>query len=319
MKKVFGFTLFIAVCMLLLPLIGLNSEKDNISASAIITDEPSKDSPLKIDTEAEKFRLLLGDEIIELTREEYITGVVAAEMPALYHEEALKAQAVASYTFAITRKAENKDKDYDITADHTVDQSFVTTEQLKERWGENYEEYANKIKKAVQETDKLIITHGGKPITAVYHAISSGKTENCKNVWGSERAYLVPVTSEGDKLASNYITEISFTSEEIKEKLKTEFSGEEKSYFSKIKKTDSGTVKEVTVCSAKFTGFELQKALDLRSACFDIEYSDSVFKFIVYGAGHGVGMSQNGANFMAKQGSDFKEILTHYYKGCKIE
>lgn len=318
MKKIFGFTVFIAVAMLLLPLGVVKPEQNVLSASAIVKDEPSE--KIKI-TKAQSFKVLIDGEITELSSEDYIFGVVAAEMPALYHEEALKAQAVAAYTFACCRKAENKDKEYDITADHTIDQSFITKEVAREKWGDNADQYIEKIKKAVEQTNGYLITCDGEPITAVYHAISSGKTEDCKNVWGSERSYLKPVSSEGDKLAVNYISEVTLTADELKEKLKSEltFKGEPKDYFGKATRTDSGTVTEIAVCSKKLTGFTIQKALSLRSANFEIKYQDNSFTFTVYGAGHGVGMSQNGANYMAKQGSSYKEILTHYYTGCEIE
>lgn len=318
MKKILGFTVFIAVLMLLLPLGVLKPEQEAISASVGITDKPDKKTEI---TKAESFKVLIGDEITEMTAEDYIFGVVAAEMPALYHEEALKAQAVAAYTFACCRKAANIDKEYDITTDHTVDQSFISEADSKEKWGENADQYITKIKKAVEATKGLVVTYNGEIITAAYHAISSGKTEDSKNVWGGERAYLKPVVSEGDKLAANYITESVFTADELKEKLKSlvTFKGEPQSYFGKAIVTDSKTVTEIKVCDGKLSGFELQKALDLKSACFEASYKDGSFVFTVYGAGHGVGMSQNGANYMAKQGSSFKEILTHYYTGCKIE
>ena len=317
MKKILSFTLFIAIAMLLLPLAVISPAEKTVADSTVVKDEPLLKSEI---TKAESFKILVGEEIIELPSEEYIFGVVAAEMPALYHEEALKAQAVAAYTFACRRRAENADKDYDITADHTTDQSFITEAAAREKWGDNADEYVTKIKKAVEATKGLILTYNGEIITAAYHAISSGRTEDCKNVWGSELAYLKPVVSEGDKLSSGYISEAVFTIDELKERLKSEvaFEGEPQNYFGKITCTDSGTVSELAVCSKKLTGFKIQKLLDLRSANFEIKYQDNSFTFTVYGAGHGVGMSQNGANYMAKQGSSFEEILSHYYTGCKI-
>lgn len=318
MKKILGFTVLIAILMLLLPLGLLKPEQKVISTSAVVTDKLDTNTEIK---KSESFKVLIDGEITEMSADDYIFGVVAAEMPALYHEEALKAQAVAAYTFACCRKAANTNNEYDITADHTVDQSFITEAKAREKWGDNAEQYIEKIKNAVKATSGLVITHNGNIITAAYHAISSGKTEDCKNVWGGERAYLKPVISEGDKLTANYISEKIFTAEELKQKLKDKvtFEGEAKSYFGKAVCTASGTVTEIPVCKKILSGFELQKALDLKSACFEVSYKDGSFTFTVYGAGHGVGMSQNGANFMAKQGSDFKEILTHYYTDCKIE
>ena len=316
MKKIFSFSAFWAAIMLLFPLSVFEMKGDKVAATSdnlpVLSEEVVRE---------ESFKVLIDGKITELSADEYICGVVAAEMPALYHEEALKAQAVAAYTFACKRKSENKDKDYDITADHTVDQSYISREELTTKWGDKADEYMGKIESAVNQTKNLLITYNGKPITAVYHAVSSGLTEDCKNVWGKEIAYLKPVVSEGDKLCANYISKASFTAEELKSKLKNtvELSGEPSNYLGKSKSTKSGTVTEITVCNKPISGFTLQKLLDLKSANFKVTFADDKFTFTVYGYGHGVGMSQNGANYMAKQGCDFKEILSHYYKGCEIE
>lgn len=316
MKKIFAFSAFWAAVMLLFPLSVFEMREDKVSAT---TDS----LPILSETAVpeQSFKVLIDGKITELSADEYICGVVAAEMPALYHEEALKAQAVAAFTFACKRKSENKDKDYDITNDHTVDQSYISRESLQSKWGDKADEYIGKIEAAVKETKNLLITYNHKPITAVYHAVSSGLTEDCKNVWGKEVAYLKPVVSEGDKLCANYISEASFTTEELKSRLENtvELSGAPSNYFGKSKSTKSGTVTEITVCNKQLTGFIVQKLLDLKSANFKVDFKDDKFTFTVYGYGHGVGMSQNGANYMAKQGCDFKEILSHYYKGCEIE
>ena len=166
-----------------------------------------------------------------------------------------------------------------------------------------------------------MITYESKPITAVYHAISSGKTEDAKDIWGTEYPYLKPVSSEGDKLSKDYISEASFSVEELKSKLSSdaEFSSSPANFFGKISRTDSGVVKEIEVCGKALKGARIRTLLDLRSSNFEVKYEAEKFVFTVYGYGHGVGMSQNGANYMAKQGSDFKEILCHYYKDCKVE
>lgn len=318
MKKFLYLSCIIAAVMLLLPLSVIDKSEKTVVAAALqgnIADVKKENST--------SFKVCDGEtgEITEITTEDYIFGVVAAEMPALYEEEALKAQAVAAYTFACVRKAENTDKSYDITTDHTTDQSFITEADARKKWGDKSDEYTEKIKNAVKDTSGYMITYNGKPITSVYHAISGGKTEDAKDVWGVELKYLKPVTSEGDKLSSDYISEVTFTADELKKKLsdELELSGEEKSYFGNSSRTDSGMVQKITVCGKEITGARLRSLLGLRSSNFEIKYSDSKFKFTVYGYGHGVGMSQNGANYMAKQGSNFKEILTWYYTDCKVE
>lgn len=318
MKKLLGFTIFIAIAMLLLPLGAIEPAPKTVSASAVTNSPTDKESEINA---AQSFKVLIDGKITEFSSEDYIFGVVAAEMPALYHEEALKAQAVAAYTFACSKKAQNKDLEYDITNDYTIDQSFITEAEARAKWGDSADEYITKIKKAVADTAGEMIFYEGAPITAVYHAISGGKTEDCKNVWGSELDYLKPVVSEGDKLAKNYITEVSFTADELKQKLEKEIElkGEPKDYFGRSIRTDSGTVSAIKVCDKEVSGFTLVALLSLRSANFEVKFADEKFTFTVYGAGHGVGMSQNGANYMAKQGSSYKEILTYYYSGCSVE
>lgn len=316
MKKLSGFTIFIAIAMLLIPLWAIK-EPESVSAAAPVvmgTDKTDKT------TEKTTFRVLIDGKTEEFSRADYIFGVVASEMPALYHEEALKAQAVAAYTFATVKARQNSAQEYDITSDHTIDQSFMTEAAAKEKWGDKAEEYTAKIKKIIAETEGELICYNGEPITAFYHAISGGKTESAQNVWGKELPYLKPKVSIGDTLAKNYISEVILTESELAEKLKgkAELSGEPEDYFGDIKRTDSGTVSEIKLCGEKLSGFKIQSLLSLRSANFEVKYADEKFIFTVKGAGHGVGMSQNGANFMANEGSSYKEILTYYYDGCEI-
>lgn len=314
MKKIMFLAVFLFGIMLIAPLSVLGEMGEVISASAKTEVQKNENKGV--------FKVMNTEDgkITEISVEDYIIGVVSAEMPALYEEEALKAQAVAAFTFASQRKNENASKEYDITNNHTVDQSFINKEEMKKKWGEEYDTYYEKIKKAVQAVSGYMVCFDKKPIVAVYHAISSGKTEDSKDIWGDEFPYLKPVSSEGDKLHKDYLSEVSFTAEEIRNKLstETEFSGDESGYFGETKRTDSGVIKEISVCGKKLTGARIRTLLDLRSSNFSIEFKDGKYCFSVFGYGHGVGMSQNGANYMAKQGSDFKEILTHYYTGCSV-
>ncbi len=320
MKKIICVSLILSSIMLLLPL-SLVGKSENSEKILPVTALLGNDAPDKEYGTSFKVCDTATGEVTQIKTEDYIFGVVAAEMPASYEKEALKAQAVAAYTFAAVRKAENSGKSYDITNDHTVDQSYITESEAEKRWGDKAEEYKAKIKNAVKETSGYIVTYKGKPITAVYHAVSGGITEDSKNVWGISAEYLKPVTSEGDKLSSEYKSEASFTADELKTKFKdeAELSGSEKDYFGKAERTKSGTVTSITVCGKEFTGARVRTLLGLRSANFEVKYTDNKFVFTVYGYGHCVGLSQNGANYMAKQGSDFKEILTWYYSGCKVE
>lgn len=317
MKKILFCGLIILSFMLILPLSVLKKPQEAAAVSAAAI------SPEKKVSVADIFRIsdAKTGAVTEMTANEYIFGVVAAEMPALYNEEALKAQAVAAYTFACYRRAENTDKTYDLTTDFNTDQSYITEEKAREKWGDKADEYCEKLKKAIDEVENLALTYDGKPILAVYHALSSGQTEDCKNVWGREYPYLKAVASPCDVLAPDYISKAAFSEEELKKKLseKCQLSGEPEKYFGKTERTPSDTVTTVEICGAKLSGAEIRSLFSLRSSNFEVSYKDGEFTFTVYGYGHGVGMSQYGANYMAKQGSNFKEILLHYYNGCKIE
>lgn len=315
MKKIFSLSVILLAVLLLLPLYALTNEQITESATP-----ESAQTMADAQISGDDFKVLITEtnKIETLSAEDYIFGVVAGEMPALYEEEALKAQAVCAYTFALWRKRENSDKDYDISDDYTTDQCYISPEDARKKWGSNAETHEQKIRNAIKAVLLQKLTYNGDIILSVYHSLSSGKTESAKNVWGKEYPYLQAVSSVGDKLAANYISTAQFTTEQLETALKITIPKDTKNVFSDIKRTESGTVKNITVCDQKMKGSEVRSALQLKSSNFEITQKDGVFTFTVYGYGHGVGLSQNGANYMAKQGSDYKEILTHYYTGCEI-
>ncbi len=309
------------VLMLILPLSANADIKDTTisdSAQQVISPvDKLENSPEEVKV---KLKLTATGEIVTYSAEDYIFGVVAAEMPALYETEALKAQAVAAYTYYL-KKAAASDGEYDITDDYSVDQAFITPEKAGEKWGDDAEKYEKKIRDAVKSVLYKRICYGGEPISAVYHAISSGKTEKAADIWGGEYPYLVSVDSSFDKLSENYLSNEDFTTDELKKALSalvtvTEAEG---NGIADIKRSDSGSVTSLTVWGKTLDGLEFRKALGLRSSNFDIEFKDGVYTFTVRGYGHGIGMSQNGANYLAQQGKSFEEILLYYYTGCSIE
>lgn len=314
MKKTLGFTAFLLIILLLLPLCVLS---ENIPTTSVPTQatlsapEAEKESTLKI---------LLADkgEIIELSVEDYLFGVLAGEMPALYEPEALKAQAVCAYTFALWRKNENADNNYDITNDYNTDQCYITPDDARKKWGDNADEYEKKLRDAIKAVKNEVLTYNGELTLSVYHSISGGKTESAKNVWGKDYPYLQAVSSVGDKLAKDYISTCLFTKQQIESALSVTLPEKLKGSFTDIVRTDSGTVDTLKIGGKNFKGSEVRKALGLKSANFEVSLKDDKFTFTVYGYGHGVGMSQNGANYMAQQGSDYKEILAHYYTNCNV-
>lgn len=317
MKRLYLVSIFILmIAMLFFPLAarGDKNGDENLPAMGEPFLEPQS-------SEKKTLRVLRREsgEVEEMSVEDYLFSVVAAEMPALYETEALKAQTVAAYTYAM-RKAEASDKDYDITDDSSVDQAFTSRDKAREKWGENADTYEEKIRSAVKSVLYETVTYNGKLILAAYHAISSGKTENAADIWGGEYSYLVSVESAGDKLSPNYLSIVTFTEEEFKEKLSdlVSLSGDAASWFGDIGKTDSGSVMTAVVGGKAVSGGEIRKALSLRSSNFDLSYADGAFTFTVRGYGHGIGMSQYGAHYMAMQGKNYKEILLHYYPGCEV-
>lgn len=322
MKNTFIQTLILAFSMLVIPLFSITGKaaQDNV----LPTGENIGDiiyEPLNANTDFNNFKVLKDGKVTSVSAKDYVFGVVAAEMPALYHEEALKAQAVAAYTFACYKKNTSQNAEYDIVADPETAQCFITREEAAEKWGEKSTEYSEKIKKCVDEVLGQMLVYEKAPIFAAYHAISAGSTNACADVWGKDIPYLKSTDSMGDKLANGYLSEATFTADEIAEKLKgiAEASGEAQNYFGDAETTDNGYVKTIMFCGKKVSGSEISKALGLRSSHFEVTFVDGNFNFSVKGYGHGVGMSQNGANYMAQQGSDYKEILLHYYKGAVLQ
>ena len=315
MKNTVYIALSLTFILLVLPLISLSADKKEMPAkktAAVYT-------AAKIKTE--DFALLISetDEVIKISAEDYIFGVVAAEMPALYEEEALKAQAVAAYSFAVRRKSENRDKDYDISTDSRTDQAYISESAAAEKWGENAEIYKSKIRNAVKSVLGETVNYKGEVALTLYHAISSGKTESAQAVWGGDIKYLCSVDSVFDKLSPDYLSTVELNGDELSKKLGGEFNFSSSAQDIKIsEQTDIGTVKSLKICGKDFSGDDLREKLNLRSANFTVDYKDGKYVFCVKGYGHGVGMSQYGANYMAKQGADYIEILEHYYKGATV-
>lgn len=318
MKTIYISTLMItAMLMLVLPLCAKTVPKLPTSALPQ-TSVPAATVPKETSV---RVKLTQSGEIKTFTLEDYLFGVLAAEMPALYEKEALKAQTVAAYTYFLRKYETGGAKDYDISDDYTVDQAFITPQTAREKWGSSADEYENKLRGAVSEVLYKKLTYEGVTASTVYHAISGGVTENAAEIWGGNYPYLISADSSFDKSAENYLTTVSFTHDEIKDKLSSVGSVEDSgtNCFSEIVRTSAGSVKSLKVGGNKISGADLRKTLGLRSADFDVAFENGKYTFTVRGYGHGIGMSQYGANCMAKQGKNYEQILLHYYSGCKIE
>ena len=271
--------------------------------------------------------------IIDVPDREFVYGVVTAEMPAKFEDEAIKAQAVASYTyFCRERKAKRSKRenaDYDFTVDTKKWLNYVPPEERKLKWGEHFDEYENKIEGAVDSVFGEVLEDGGELILAAYHAISSGKTERSADVFGGDVRYLKSVESPGDKFASGYETTLKVDADKFRSVLKSKFSdlkfeGAEESWIGESSRSEGGMIKEIKICGEPLKGTEMRSMFGLRSSDFDLKFNrdEKKFVFTVKGYGHGVGMSQHGAQYMAREGDDYKKILSWYYPGtciCKLD
>ena len=248
-------------------------------------------------------------EQIEL--EEYLVGVVAAEMPASFNSEALKAQAVLARTYAL-KKISKVEK----LTDTVSTQAYIDKNEMQNKWGNEYSKYYNKIVSAVNSTKGQVVKYNGNYIEALYHSTSNGKTENAKEVWGQDIPYLKSVDSSWDKKTSSYLKIDNKEFNTLMKVLGINF--DKNTNIEILSRDESGRVSEVKVADKTYTGVEFRTLLNLRSADFDISVTDNGLEIITRGYGHGVGMSQYGANEMAKLGYNYKDIINHYYTNVKI-
>lgn len=251
---------------------------------------------------------------------DYLTGVVAAEMPAAFEKEALKAQAVAARTYTMY-KASLNEHDADVCTDFAHCQAYITNEEMKKVWGDDFDLYYNKIRDAVTQTEGEHLVYNEEPVMAVFHSMGGGFTENSADVWGEAVPYLVSVESPGEETATNYYSSCTVSFEEFKSKITSAFP-EAKIYspedVSDPILTDGGHVKSIVIGSVSIPGTKIRTLFNLRSTKFDISFENDMVTFSVTGYGHGVGMSQYGANAMAKEGKSYTEILAHFYRGTTM-
>lgn len=268
------------------------------------------------------------NQVINISYKDFLCRTVACEMEPTDNVEALKAQIVASYTYFCNIKSKNeKNKDNSNNADFAVESSnrvyYIDEDQLKKRWGTNFDQYQEKLMNCVNSVYKEALKKDGKYIEALYHSISSGNTENNSDVFGGTCECLVSVASPFDKLSPGYKSQKIFKKDEFDKLLLERFNDIKISekFGSDIEvkdRTETGMVKLIKIYNKEITGREARNIFGLRSSNFDIEFNGDQIIFNVYGYGHGVGMSQYGAKSMAGQGADYKEILAWYYKGAEI-
>ena len=273
-------------------------------------------------------KLLHADtnEVEEVALDTYLCNVVSAEMPVDFETEALKAQAIVARTYTIYKINHKKHDNADICDDSTCCQAWISKEDRLARWSEKKEEKKKKIEKSVYETAGKIITYDNKPINAFFHSNSGGTTELPVDVWGggTDMPYLQVVETSGEDAYTQYSSEVTLSYNEILEKLKTKYDDIQINFdvdddIKILEYTSSGRVKTIKFGNHEISGTEARSIFGLRSTNFEITKENGNIKFTVKGYGHGVGMSQTGADSMAKAGSTAEDIIKHFYVGVEIK
>ena len=324
--------LAMSLALMLLPLAALGDSAGAETPPLLPADptpviEPSDPpAPGEWDS-AYTLRVLQKDGTVEvMTMADYLWRVVAAEMPASFEEEALRAQAVCARTYSLwkQRAGLHKADGADVCADSTCCQAYRSPEDAAQRWGEeDAPAYTAKITRAVADTDSYVLTYGGALIQAVFFSSANGSTADAAEVWGRSLPYLVPVDSPERDEVPNYRSAVTLTADDVRALVQgaglgCDLSGKPSVWFQNLKRSASGRVASVELGGVELSGGAARNLFSLRSASFDVAEEDGTFTFSVTGYGHGVGMSQYGANAMARAGSGWREILAHYYTGAEL-
>jgi len=321
-KKIILFPFFLFFTSLFLPVIISKTFYPTVSvfsSSIDDTDSIPKENPtyISVFNAAE-------NKNFEKELEEYLTGVVIAEMPGEYEEEALKAQAVAARTY-ILNKTGNKNSGHEdavVCTSPSHCKGYTSPEEAAEKFGHSWiNKYLPKIQKAVTDTEGEFIAYDKKPIEAYFFALSNGYTENSGEVWTTDLPYLKSCDSSFDSSSPNFISTAEFSLTDFNERLctlRSDYSPSELPNIFDIVLSKGQRIKSLKINGTLFKGSEIRTAFGLKSTDFSIEFKNKNVVFTVKGNGHGVGMSQYGANILAKKGKNYKDILKYYYKGIEI-
>lgn len=327
MKKILLYILCLVLLCFLIPI--LFTQKNDLKEIVANNEENKQNQEIKHDYgKYSTVKLLHSDtkEIKEIELDNYLLGVVSSEMPASFEKEALKAQAVVARTYTIYKITEgNKHGDADICDDSKCCQAWISKEDRLNKWNET-ERDSNwlKIEEAVNTTKGKIITYDGKAINAFFHSNSGGITDTAIAVWGGTNyPYLQAVQTSGEDSYKQYSSEVEITKDEFISKLKEYHSDfiidfNDANSIKILDYTDGERIKTIKIGNLELAGTEVRTIFGLKSAKFQINIEGENVKFNVTGYGHGVGMSQTGADSMAKQGSNYEEIIKHYYTGVEI-
>ena len=327
MKRHFLEALLFSALLTLLPLIPILLLHPDDAPEPLSTTEPEIVESTPADADCYYVWREKTGEIQAIPVQEYILGAVAAEMPVSFETEALKAQAVAAHTYAQRQCLAAAGRDdlhgADFSDDPAKFQAFLTQDELRERWGTHYDVNYRRLSTIVGEVVENVLVYEDEPILAAFHAISSGRTDAAKTIWGTDLPYLQPVECPADKDAPSFEETVSFSPDEAGDRLRgahpaLDLAVEPEEWFGEPIVSEAGTVLSIPVADGLFTGGEIRSLFGLRSASFTVSFEKGQFVFTTRGFGHNVGMSQYGANQMARDGADYREILARYYPGAEL-
>ncbi len=310
--------ILILVVIILVPIaIFTSSDLEDDVVSVFDTKKISVEVPTLEEEEEEAITVSLSmntdkTDAFTMYLEEYVIGVVAGEMPASFSMEALKAQAVASRTFAMYKMSTVSDYVLSATIN---DQVYLTKEDMQEKWGSDYEYYYNRVKEAVLATEGKILTYQGNVASTYYFAISNGYTDDALTVFNEDKDYLVSVPSSWDKNYQSYSSVYTLDKNTFCSKLGVSC---DSFVIDEVVRADNHYVRSVRINGVTFTGIEVFQKLNLKSTDFTITLNGENVEILTLGFGHGVGMSQYGAQGMASNGSTYQDILAHYYQDTEI-
>lgn len=335
MRKLIIYIILLILISFLIPIIFTSKFGENKQTSSIVENIDNKEdkiSPIESSYNYKEYNTVKvlhtkTNNIEEINLDEYLYGVVSAEMPASFEKEALKAQSIVARTYTIYKIIHNggKHETADICDNSNCCQAWISKEDRLSKWEEiEREGNWNKIVQAVNETKGKIITYNGEPINAFFHSNSGGSTETPINVWGgSGYPYLQTVETSGEDSYTQYKSEVTISKEELVNKMKEKYEDfsinfEEINAIQILEYTEAKRVKTIKIGNKNLSGVEVRTIFTLKSANFTVNIEDNNIKFSVIGYGHGVGMSQTGADSLAKQGKSCEEIIMHFYTGVNV-
>lgn len=285
--------------------------QEELHITEITSQTQPKEKPVMIPV------LTDGFETVEMELEEYLVGVILAEMPVSFEMEAQKAQAVVARTFTLRCVQGGKHDEASVCMNSACCQAYIAPEEYLEKGGT--QEGVDRMRRAVEQTAGEVLTYNGSLIEATYFSCSGGATEDAVAVWGTDVAYLRSVESPGEEHAAHYTDTVTYQADAFADALGLHLNGSPESWLGNVTYTAGGGVDTMVIGGISFQGTDLRKTLGLRSTAFTMTAGEDSIAITTRGYGHRVGMSQYGADAMAMDGSGYEEILTHYYQGTKLD